>query len=188
MSLTRREFLELAARQSLGASIAAMAALSACGPTATLKSTLGLDARHTESLIALIDQIIPADASMPAASQAGTLAYFELLAASEPALADSVQAAVRAADALSRERFSTDLSGLAEARRTAVITAFEKTDPALFARVRDYVYEGYYLQPKVWNLIGYEPFPTGSGGPHMAPFDPALLQRVRAMASRYKSA
>jgi len=114
MSLTRREFLELAARQSLGASIAAMAALSACGPTATLKSTLGLDARRTESLIALIDQIIPADASMPAASQAGTLAYFELLAESEPALAHSVQAAVEFYETDARRGFVRGYTLVAE--------------------------------------------------------------------------
>lgn len=58
--LTRREFLEFTARQSVGASLAANVLLASCMPTADQSSALGLNASETATLIALIDEIIPA--------------------------------------------------------------------------------------------------------------------------------
>lgn len=186
--LTRREFLEIAARQSVTASIAASALLETSylrSPEST--SALGLDAGATEALIAVIDEIIPAADGMPAASEAGTLAYFELLAASERALAETVQASVRTANALSQERFGRRFPSIAPEQQVEILSAFEKSgDAALFGKLRNYVYEAYYLQPRVWALIGYDPYPTNAPGPHMEPFDQTLLDRVRAMAPLFK--
>ncbi len=50
------------------------------------------------------------------------------------------------------------------------------------------VYEGYYVQPVVWEAIGYEPYPTGGGGPTLEPFDPALLERVAGQPASYREA
>src|SRR5262245_14839199 len=104
--LTRREFLEIAARRSAAAGVAAAAALSACGRTSARPSALGLDADRTEILIALVDEIIPSNEKMPAASQVGTLAYWELIATSEPQLRTVVQDVVSAAEAIAVEAFS----------------------------------------------------------------------------------
>lgn len=184
--LTRREFLDFVARQSAAASIAASALLVACRSTADRRSALGLDANATKTLIALIDEIVPAVSGMPAASQVGTLAYFELLAGTESKLAETVQATVRGVEALGRERFANGLSLIRPEQRRVAVSAFSEANPALFAQIRNYVYEGYYLDPRVWELLGYEPHPTGSGGPKMASFDAALLSRVRAMPIRYR--
>ena len=185
-SLSRREFLELAARQSVSASIAATAVLSACRSTADQSSALGLDGRSTKTLIALIDEIIPASGDMPAASEVGTLAYFELLAPADPQLALTLQTTVRGADALSRKRFGKGLTSTATTQRGEVLSALAEADKVEFGRLRNYVYEAYYLQPRVWKLLGYDPYPTSSAGPHMAPFDPALLRRVRALPRLYR--
>lgn len=186
--LTRREFLELAATRSVVASIAANALLSGCRSTADRRSALGLDANETKTLIALIDEIIPAAEGMPAASEAGTLAYFELLSATEPSLGEMVRAVVRRADDLSRGRTQKILFLAAPGERRVIASALAQSDEARFAGIRDYVYEGYYLQPRVWAAMGYEPYPTHSGGPEMTPFDSALLNRVRAMTIRYRKA
>jgi hypothetical protein len=173
-SLTRRAFLELAAEQSLAASLAATTLLAACRATADRPSALALDRRSTKMLLVLIDEIIPASDGMPAASRAGTLAYFELLAGTDPGLPETVHRALRAANALAPGS-------------TTIAAKLAETDPALFTRLRTYVYEGYYLQPQVWSLLGYEPYPTGAPGPSMAPFTPTLLQRIRAMPRRYRT-
>ncbi len=187
-NLTRRTFLELAARQSVAAAAAANALLAACRPTAHQPSALGLDRRALDTFVALIDEIIPASDGMPAASAAGTLAYLELLAASEAALADTARAAVAAADGLGRERTGKPFASIEVTERAVVVTALAEREKVLFKRLRDYVYEGYYLQPQVWARLGYEPYPTGGAGPTMARFDPAMLDRVRAMPRRYRSA
>jgi hypothetical protein len=185
--LTRREFLKIAARQSITASIAASVLLeSSCRRSPEEISALGLDASATEALIAVIDEIIPAGDGMPAASETGTLAYFELLAASEAALAVTVQASLRTANTLSQERFGSRFASIAREQRVEILSAFEKGDAALFKKLRDYVYEAYYLQPRVWALIGYDPHPTNAAGPQMEPFDQTLLNRVRAMSPLFK--
>ena len=185
--LTRREFLEMAARQSLAASIAASALLqSSCLRSPESPSALGLDAGATETLIAVIDEIIPAADSMPAASEVGTLAYFELVAASEAALAETMQASLRTANTLSQERLGSRFTSISRDHRVEILSAFEERDAALFKKLRDYVYEAYYLQPRVWALIGYDPYPTNAAGPQMEPFDQTLLNRVRAMSPLFK--
>ena len=49
----------------------------------------------------------------------------------------------------------------------------------------NFIYESYYINEKVWELIGYEPYPTMSAGPKMKPFDEAMLERVKQMSSIY---
>lgn len=186
--LTRRTFLELAARQSVAAAAAANGFLAACRPTAQEPSALGLDQRSLDTFVALIDEIIPASDGMPAASGSGTLAYFELLAGSEVQLVDTARAAVVAADRFGRERAGKPFTSFAATERVLVVTTLAERDKVLFGHLKSYVYEGYYLQPRVWALLGYEPYPTAGAGPPMARFDPAMLDRVRAMPRRYRIA
>ena len=186
--LTRREFLEIAARRSVTAGIAAGVLLeSSCLRSPEDTSALGLDSSGTETLIAVIDEIIPAADGMPAASEAGTLPYFELLAASESALPETVQASLRIANAHSQERFGESFGSISREQRGEILSAFETSgDAALFLKLRNYVYEAYYLQPRVWALIGYDPHPTNAAGPQMEPLDQTLLNRVRALSPLYK--
>lgn len=180
-SLTRREFLDLAARQGAGASLAASLLLASCRPGDAGPSALGLDRPSTQDLIALLDEIMPASDGMPAASEVGTLPYFELLAASEPKLARTVNESLSTVGALATRRYRKRLAGLPRDRRRETVAVFAESSPDLFGTLRTCVYEGYYLQPRVWRLLGYEPYPTNGPGPSMAPFDPAMLGRVRSM-------
>lgn len=180
-SLTRREFLEVAARQSVGASLAASFLLASCRSSEDGPSALGLDRQSTDDLIDLIDEIIPTSEGMPAASEAGTLSYFELLAASDHGLIETVKDSLSTVDALASDRFSQSFAALSRDRRRQMVAAFAETSPNLFGTLRTYVYEGYYLQPRVWELLRYEPYPTNSAGPSMEPFDPTMLDRVRSM-------
>jgi hypothetical protein len=184
--LTRRQFLETVTAHSIGARFAATALLSSCVSSADRSSALGLDAGEARTLLALIDQIIPATDGSPAASEAGTLSYFEALAATNPDLVATLRAAIRRVDEDSHRRVGGDLPSLSSENRTAVVSALSVGDQSLFDRLRTYVYEGYYLQPRVWSLLGYEPYPTGSPGPAMSPFDPALLDRVRTLPAQYR--
>ncbi len=185
MKITRREFLERAARQSLGAQLAATGLLAACGPTRDAPSGLGLDEDGIERLILLIDQIVPAAGDRPAASEAGTLAYFEFLAPDEPALSTTIADSLEAVEAISREQSGLGFIALGADQRLGTVRAFEATSPALFDRLRTFVYEGYYLQPSVWALMGYDPYPTSEAGPLMEAFDPARLDRVRGQPRLY---
>lgn len=184
--LTRREFLEWAATRSVGASLAAGVVMAACRPTADQSSALGLDPEGAETLVALIDEILPASGGMPAASQTGTVAYLELLAGEDPGVGEGVRAAVERVDDLAGQRYGNRLSALGAVDRTAAVTLLAESSPDEFDPLRDSVYEAYYLDPVVWRLLGYEPYPTGTAGPEMTPFDPALLARVRRGSYSYR--
>jgi len=101
---------------------------------------------------------------MPAASGAGTLAYLELLAGTEAQLVDTAEAAVVAADRFGREQVGKPFTSIAAPERVRVVTTLAEREKVLFKRLRDYVYEGYYLQPQVWARLGYgSSFTTGAG-------------------------
>lgn len=184
--LSRREFLDLGARQSVGASIAAGFLLANCRPGEDRPSALGLDRQATDHLIVLLDELIPASDGMPAASEVGTLPYFELLATSEPKLAETVNRSLSTVGTLATDRYSERFAALSRDRRGQVVAAFAQSSPDLFGRLRTYAYEAYYLEPRVWRRLGYEPYPTGRAGPSMEPFDPAMLDRVRTMGQRWR--
>lgn len=185
---TRRAFVELTARHTIAARLAAAGLLSySCIPPEEQGSALNLDENAVETLIAIVDEIIPASNGMPAASEVGALNYFALLAAEQRSLPETLQRGVAAVDDLSQERFENSFSSLSKERRILILSELEsRVAPEVFANLRNYVYEAYYLQPRVWALLGYEPYPTNAPGPEMEPFDEALLNRVRSMPKGYK--
>ena len=78
-----------------------------------------------------------------------------------------------------------DFENLNSASRISVLQKFEKDKPQMFSVLQNFVYESYYINEKVWKLIGYEQYPTISAGPEMEPFDEAMLDRVKQMSSLY---
>jgi hypothetical protein len=70
-------------------------------------------------------------------------------------------------------------------KRITVLTTIEQTEPELFKILKDFTYESYYTNKAVHELISYEPYPTGTSGPEMEPFDEKLLDRVKNSPSMY---
>lgn len=128
----------------------------------------------TDRLRAVMDEIIPKEGDMPSASEAGGVDYFLGLQKGEPAVAAEVLAALG--------KVGSSRSLIEELKQ------FEKEDPKQFGVLRDFVYEAYYTQPKVWKLIGYEFYPTDRKGPHMKPFDETVIAKVRTKPKFYREA
>lgn len=192
--LTRREFVEQAARRTAGVGLAGtMLPILSCLP-ADEEAALPPLPLDEDTLAAVIDEIIPAGEDMPSASEAGVLRYFQRLAAggSEqvappvPDLVDTLRGAVEAVGAGSQERSARPFLELATPERVEVLEGLETADPDVFFGLSFLVYEAYYVQPAVWELLGYEPYPTGEAGPALQPFDESALARVRSMPSLYR--
>ncbi len=147
--------------------------------------SLGLDER---ALSLLADEIIPASDGMPSASEAGVLAYFRRVSVPVPELADLLEEFMTAATGAANERYGAEVAALTSAQRVSLLQTLEADDGDLFSGFRNLVYEAYYVNPDVWALLGYEPYPTSEPGPSLRPFDPAMLDRVRAMAPFYVEA
>lgn len=135
-------------------------------------------------LHAAMDEIIPAGDGMPAASEVGGVAYLERVAAGDAEVANDIRTALAALWKCSEQPFDQ----LDHDARVAALKKLESQEPIQLAHLRDYVYESYYTQPRVWKLIGYEFYPTDHPGPHMEPFDESILEGVRKMPKLYRDA
>ncbi len=163
-------------RAFLGAGVAGAALITQIQPLDAAVLTPGEHA----SLALAMELIIPAGDGMPSARDAGGLEYLDALARRDPRAASDIAGALAVLEAFGTRSAGRSFAALDTAGRVATLKAMEAEAAPQFATLRDYVYESYYTQPRVWKLIGYELYPTDHSGPLMAPFDEALVQQVQA--------
>jgi len=136
-----------------------------------------------------MDEIIPGSDNMPAASQVGSVEYLDRLARQIPALKRELEEALGKLEEVSRQGFARSFPKLSHIERMQTLRALEaQAPPKSFSTLRNYVYEAYYTQPKVWRLIGYEFHATDQAGPQMKPFDEAMLVKARKKEKLYREA
>jgi Gluconate 2-dehydrogenase subunit 3 len=190
---TRRKFLEntlkgsIVAGGAVAAGVSVPAEAQAANPTEQFPDAF--DAQERKLLRVAMDEVIPADDGMPSASEVGGVEYLTRLAGENSQIKLELQKSLGALAAISREQFGKEFASLEPAQRVVVLKKFEARRPLQnFVKFRDHVYEAYYTQPKVWKLIGYPFYATNGPGPHMKPFDPASLDKVRKMPRLYREA
>ena len=144
-----------------------------------------LDTTAQNRLKLAMDEIIPASGNMPSASEVDGIDYILKVLKGYPELIEPFDKMLFTLNELSKSIENTDFEKLNNASRIAVLQQFEKDQPQMFSVLQNFVYESYYINEKVWKLIGYEPYPTSSAGPQMEPFDEAMLDRVKQMSSLY---
>jgi len=141
-----------------------------------------------EKLLKLVmDEIIPKSDKMPSASEVGGVDYVLSVFKEYPELVEGFQQVLTKLKEQTKSSAKDEFENLDKQSRVEMLKEFEKAQPDLFSVLQNFVYESYYINEKVWKLIGYEPYPTLSAGPQMEPFDEALLSRVKQMSSLYLS-
>ena len=85
----------------------------------------------------------------------------------------------------SLQNSNSSFSDINKKERINILTNFEQTEPELFKVLKDFTYESYYTSKEVYELIKYEPHPTGTMGPKMESFDEKLLDRVKTSPPMY---
>lgn len=188
--LSRRKFLKGSVAGSVAVGCGILTQSGAARPSSTSSSTPALVSLHEQSplLRAAMDEIIPASDGMPSASQAGGVEYLERLVRENPGIGEQLSLSLEKLDATAEENFHAKFVSLGHDERVKALAELEMRAAPLFAAFRDFVYEAYYTQPKVWKLIGYEFYPTNGAGPHMKPFDAAALAEVRKKPKYYREA
>jgi hypothetical protein len=185
---TRRKFLQT----SLGSSLA-VGAGAALGGTTTMRAeemkqkTAGeLSAAQRATLRAAMDEIIPAVEDMPAASAVGGVEYVARVAREDKAIRQAIGQSLAGIEALSKKLKAKPFTALSRPQRVETLQAYEQQSPKEFVTLRDFTYEAYYTEPRVWKLIGYELHPTNEAGPRVKPFDESVLAQVKKMPKRYR--
>jgi hypothetical protein len=186
---TRRKFLQT----SLGSSLAVGAGAALSGGVvahATEQKSKtpaqGLSSTQRATLRAAMDEIIPAVDDMPSASAVGGVEYVSRVAHQDAAIRKSIVASLAGLEGLAKKVKGKPFSLLTRAERVDTLRAYEKLSPKGFVTLRDFTYEAYYTEPRVWKLIGYELHPTNEAGPRIKPFDESVLAQVKKMPRRYR--
>jgi hypothetical protein len=180
---TRRRFLRTTAAAGGVAGL-----VGAGGVAARQAPVLGVSAFSAsarETLAAAMDEIVPAVDDMPAASKAGGMKSLEAIAAGDADLRRDLR---RAAASIAKRAKPRSFAVLPAEERIAILTALEKEEAPLFGALRDCVYEGYYLQPEIQKLIGFDFVGPDRSGPGLGTFDESILERVRGRAPSWRKA
>ena len=153
----------------------------ACTTTKKSNSDPLLNDAQQETLSWAMDELIPSNGIMPSASEIGGIAYILSIMKALPDLSPLFEGLIAHID----EQCQYQFTKIKSAERIAVLKHIEEHQPQLFKVLKEFTYESYYTNETVFPLIGYEPYPTGSKGPEMEPFDDTLLDRVRALKPTY---
>lgn len=143
-----------------------------------------LTAPERAVLTAWVDRLVPGDGTWPPASATPAVGYIDALADRAP----RIVAPLRAALAWLAAR---DLAALETDAQVAVLRELEAHAElgAVFRSVLEMTLEAYYRDPAVEEIVrartGFDARRPMTGTP-MAPFDPARLERVRALPARYR--
>lgn len=185
---TRRGFIEAGLAGSIlaGGTLSALSKGADAGPEQIRRTGAKLRPSELKLLGVVIDEIIPYNDGMPSATEAGGVEYLERLSAKLPAAGVELRGALSAISKQSRSQFGKSFAALASAGRVQILTHIEKSMPKTFTSLRDYTYEAYYIQPRVWKLLDYTFYPTNGAGPKMKPFDEAVLANVRRKPKHYR--
>lgn len=157
----------------------------ACVETERKKGQSQLNSSQQEILKLAMDEIIPANEKMPSASAIGSVAYVLNIIKELPDLLPLFQGLINKIETHSLQNSNSGFSDLNKKERIHILTNLEQTEPEMFKVLKDFTYESYYTSEKIYDLITYEPHPTGSQGPTMEPFDEKLLERVKNAPSSY---
>lgn len=157
----------------------------ACTKTKKSERDSALDNSQQETLKFAMDEIIPANEKMPSASDIGGVTYVLNILEKLPDLSPLFQSLTDKIEVYSLQNSNSVFSDLNKEKRINLLVNFEQTEPELFKVLKDFTYESYYTSEKVYELIKYEPHPTGTSGPKMEPFDEKLLDRVKNLPPMY---
>ncbi len=157
----------------------------ACQETVRSDVDNTLDPNTQKILTHAMDVLIPANEKMPSASQVGSLDYILNILKELPELTPLFAGVADKIETQSEKEWQSSFSDLSDDQGYEVLRFVEETEPELFKVLKDITYESYYTRPEVYELINYNPYPTGSAGPKMEPFDEKLLDRVKTTPPIY---
>ena len=157
----------------------------ACAESNKSEGDTPLDNSQQKTLKFAMDEIIPANDKMPSASKAGGVNYILKIVEELPDLSPLFISLTDKIEGQSLRQYNSAFSKINSEKRIPVLTTIEQTEPELFKVLKDFTYESYYTNDAVYELISYEPHPTGTTGPEMEPFDEQLLDRVKNIPAMY---
>ena len=130
-------------------------------------------------LTGVINRIIPAKDDMPGAGGLGIAFFIEDAAATTPSLTRLFNEGLAQISMATSQGPKRGFESLSNAAKDDLLRSIEAANPVFFDQLVLQTYNGYYTNPEVFKLIGYEvpvPAPTGS---HPELLEVSLLDQQR---------
>jgi hypothetical protein len=130
-------------------------------------------------LAGVINRIIPPNDTMPGAGDLGTAAYVEEAAAASPNLTRLFNQGLAQIAVAAGQNSPNGFEGLPSTAKDDLLRSIESANPAFFDQLVLQTYNGYYTDPEVFKLIGYETPKLAEPGAHPELLDVSLLDQQR---------
>ena len=149
-----------------------------------------LDPARAAILEGWVASLIPAFGSRPDAARVGAAQYIDATIAEVPALRPVLLRAIDRLEALSAAKAKRPFVECPAEERERLLRELKAEDETdAFDMVRDFTYEAYYGHPDVLSAVEADTGWRGtaqSTGSALPPFDPSLLERVKALPPKWR--
>ena len=129
-------------------------------------------------LSAVLNRIIPPEGQLPGAGDLELGGFIEGAASKEISLRRLFTEGLASLDIIASQENAAEFESLTGAAQDAVLQVVEERHPAFFAELVRQCYNGYYTNPKIFDLIGYAQ--ADPQGYQPRPFDENLLEPQRS--------
>ena len=137
-------------------------------------------------LRAVLNRIIPAEGNLPGAGAVGVDETIERATLTSAVLRRTLLDGLAAIEVTAWRTGGNDFITLPEASQDETLRQVERAQASFFGQLVVLAYRGYYLQPRIVQLVGMETrFPQPEGFV-LPTFDPRLLDKVKARGPIYR--
>ncbi len=130
-------------------------------------------------LTGVIDRIIPPKDKMPGAGDLGIAAFIEGAAAATTDLTRLFNDGLAQIAVAAGQDPSQGFESLSDTAKDDLLRDIEAANPVFFEQLVRQTYNGYYTNPEVFELIGYEIPKPAQPGAHQELLDVSLLDQQR---------
>ena len=137
-------------------------------------------------LQAVLNRIIPAEGKLPGAGTVGVDETIEGAALASTLLRRTLLDGLAAIEATAWRTGGNDFVALPAAIQDETLRQVEQARSSFFSQLVVLTYRGYYLQPRIVQLVGMETRPPQPDGFTLPTFDVHLLDKVKARGPIYR--
>ena len=144
------------------------------------------ESQHSLATVVL-DRLIPPQGDMPGAGELGTADYLDGIAAGSAGIARLFFGGLQDIE-IAAARLGSGFEKLSGDQQDEVLRGVEAHSPEFFDLLVRHTYNGYYINPKVVELLGLDPRPPQPRGNHVERGDLGSLQVVVERGQVYRDA
>jgi hypothetical protein len=145
-----------------------------------------LSAEQRSLLVAVLNRIIPPGDTIPGAGGLGVADPIEAMLAAQPAARRLFLDGLAVIEITALRVTDRQFGSISDVQRDRVLVEVERERPAFFEQLVSHTYRHYYVNPNVIRQLGLPTEPPQPSGRPLPPFDPGLLEKVRARGPVYR--